>query len=133
MKITPETQELAAEVFNFIQANPERHDQNIYFSKDNPNDDTAECGTSMCIAGTTLFLEYGIDNYVEALNFSGHGFISETAAPLLGLESKAESDALFHDYNNESALQTLKYIVTGDEFGYANAVKNWKEKNEEYA
>lgn len=111
MNITPETQTMAQRVLDYIHEHPEAHDQKQFFN------DTASCGTTMCIAGTALFLEYGIQSDYEFFDRNFEGSFTNVAGRLLGL-TDYEAEDLFYKMNNEIAVQMLKCIITGDEEGF---------------
>jgi hypothetical protein len=125
MKSTPETQERAMAVYDFISANPDAHNQKNYF--DNPE---GHCGTTMCIAGTALFLEYGHKSLgdFDVYRNSNHpdSSIDDIAGELLGLNMH-EAMSLFFDMDNDSAMRRLKFIVAGDEFAFAESMERVNE------
>lgn len=104
-----ETRRIANNVYEHIMANPEKHDQENFW---NQND----CGTTMCVAGWTLFLEEGIKSSLGyyARYDSEYCDISETAGTLLGFDDYEESEWLFYEFDNEAAVQKLKRIAVGD-------------------
>ena len=114
MKSTAETRALANAVIQYINDNPEKHDQGNWFTQADAFSNS--CGTSMCIAGTALALRFNFD-YREILKYvesSVDGF-SGAAAPLLGLDTEDEKDILFYEMDNESALQKLKKVAVGEQ------------------
>lgn len=109
MESTEETRARAQAVLDYIHDNPERHEQGDWCStKDSPDN---MCGTTMCIAGTALFLHHGSLQWY----FDGMGNFSERAGELLGLDW-IERDVLFYQMNNEKAVQLLKKVVVGEDF-----------------
>jgi len=115
------TRETAQRVLDFINANPAVHRQTTYFG-DRVNTENY-CGTTMCVAGTALYVEYGINSpmsFYEHPVFGRRGndhtgnSYAKVAGPLLGFENADESDAIFYEMDNERAVQKLKHLVTGD-------------------
>lgn len=125
MKVTPETQALAQNILDFIHEYPEKHSQETFFGD-------RGCGTTMCIAGTALYLTYGISTLQE---FSGSELydlddsISGSAGELLGLETSHEIDHIFYEMNPEEAIQKLKHLVTGDVWAFTSSI--FKDEEEE--
>lgn len=105
MQSTPETRAHAQEILDYIHANPEKHDQ-AYFFTGNPN----MCGTTMCIAGTSVFLKNA-----KTFDDMPMGAFADKAAANLGL-SMAESEVVFFEMDEERAIQKLKKVVVGEEF-----------------
>lgn len=115
---TPDTRAMAQGVLDYIHEHPEDHNQRVFFS------DPEGCGTSMCIAGTTIALidselaerlraEYWHPVNGDVGAYSAGWHIENAAARALGL-SKPESVFVFYDFDNESAVQKLKSIVVGE-------------------
>lgn len=111
MNITPETQAMAQRVLDYIHEHPEQHDQKQFFGA------SYDCGTTMCIAGTALFLEYGIQSDSAFYQRDFGLTFTDVAGPLLGLDEN-EADDLFYKMDNEIAVQMLKCIIAGDEYGF---------------
>lgn len=124
MKFTPEVQEHAREIIDFIHKYPEAHNQNTWVDgkrTQEPVFETGHCNTTMCIAGTSVLFKEGVESLWE-------GGVAGKAAEYLGLRPYTlESETLFYDFDNESALQKLKLIAAGDEFAYAEAVRQFEE------
>ena len=99
--MTPETQARAQAVFDYIHAHPEQHDQGSI----------SACGTSMCIAGTAAWLEWG----AEAHNhISERGGLRDACGPLLGLSATEAEYLFFETMDEERAVQLLKHAVVGE-------------------
>lgn len=107
MFTTEETRATAQAVLDYIHEHPEKHNQLDFFGVNG-------CGTTMCIAGTVLFLEYGVSTSNQAGAIST-GSYSDMAGPLLGLENDDETDWLFYEMDNELAIQKLKHLVVGEQ------------------
>ena len=111
MKVTPETQAHAQEILDYHMMNPGLHDQDSWFeTPDNKGRVTEEnvCGTTMCIAGTSVFLKEGI----EGLN-NAHGRYVEKGQSNLGLAYEEAND-LFYDTTNEQSMDAVRAIAAGD-------------------
>lgn len=111
MKSTSETKDMATDVLAYIEQYPERHNQEHFIDGDikNLEKDAANCGTTMCIAGTANFIKNGrlavdIDSETEATE-------------LLGLDM-GEAQTLFYEMNEDRALAKLKKIAKGEPFTY---------------
>jgi hypothetical protein len=120
MESTEETRRLAQDVFDYIQENPEKHDQEHYFYQ--PEKSTGFCGTTMCVAGTAMAIRYNFD--YRAIHKAMEAKLADTgrvtsycrmAGELLGLDV-TEQDALFYEMNEELALQKLKKVIVGEPF-----------------
>lgn len=98
-----ESQKLAKSVYRYIKAHPEQHDQTAWCE---PGEN--ECDTTMCIAGTAIYLAEG----VEGLEYHRkNGGWSDKARHLLGLSYKEEL-RLFYELDNEEALRQLLEIAS---------------------
>lgn len=101
------------QVLNFIETYPQFHNQGSYF-----------CGTTACIAGTTIMFntlknaEVLISTFeeyeAEESNFlpedCGFFWESDTAAQLLGLDEAQAAD-LFYTWNEDEAVAKLRVLV----------------------
>lgn len=107
--------ELATEIVEAIEANPQLHDQSHWRKN-------AICGTTMCIAGWACFLN---GDKFEDVDPEGRADfivdqegslweIDDRAASLLGIEDRHEVEKLFYEFNNETALSRLKLLAKGD-------------------
>lgn len=121
MNVTEETKAHAQEIFDYLTQHPEKHDQDSWYdTKGEANfDDIQEitednfCGTTMCVAGTSVWLKGGIALMNEfsdmcELNFQNAG------AENLGLDEN-EAYALFYGAGNSQALDLVAAIAAGDE------------------
>lgn len=116
MKVTEETKMRAQAIYDHLVAHPELHDQAFYGKQ-------TECGTTLCIAGYAL-----VAFEPESVEWTGFGAkqfmktiieersIDSVAGDLLGLESYAEREYLFHEMNNGVALEKLRGIAEGRDF-----------------
>jgi hypothetical protein len=112
MIVTEETKAAAQGVLDYIIANPEKHDQR-HFVADSSSfqfDDNV-CGTTMCIAGTAVFVIEGVSALREC-TFGSLDFEHE-GARILGLD-EAEATALFYTMDNEVAVDMTNAIAQGD-------------------
>jgi hypothetical protein len=114
VKSTPETKQHAQEVLDFLEHNNEgvEHDQTTWFSgSEDPNN---ICGTTMCVAGTSVYLKEGLHGLLDAEESDlEHGFMVR-AASNLGLTA-AEDVKLFLCMNEEAAKDMLRAVTSGDE------------------
>lgn len=123
MNVTEETKEHAQHILNYITMFPERHEQSTWVEvpigiyRDDLTEDNF-CGTTMCIAGTSVFLTEG----VEGLRRPTSDF-EDIAAERLGLSS-VEAHDLFYNTDNDTAKVMLKAIVDGDEDAFWNGYED---------
>lgn len=104
--------DFANEILDFIAENPDRHDQASWV--DNPHD---LCNTTMCIAGTAVFLADGAEGIMY---HAQHGLWTEHACTLLDI-SLSEGDHLFYT-NNEKAVAALQAIADDDHEGFRSII-----------
>ena len=110
MKATPETQAHAQEILDYHMIHPGLHDQDSWFQTPDDKSMVTEdnvCGTTMCIAGTSVFLKEGING----LNSRG-GYL-ERGRVNLGLTYE-EADDLFYETTNEQSMDAVRAIAAGD-------------------
>lgn len=121
MIITKETKAVAQGVLNYFEKHPERHDQNSWFTiavGDRRREDTnllSEdnlCNTTMCIAGTAVFLTSGIEEFRTFQDDDNEWF--DAGSTLLGL-SYDEADWLFYSASDETAKQAVEAIAGGSQ------------------
>lgn len=100
-------------VLRFIETFPQFHNQAGYF-----------CGTTACIAGTTImfdrlgnaaslvstFEEHGADEAQFCPEYSDFFWESDTAAQLLGLD-EAQAAELFYCWNESEAVAKLRVLA----------------------
>lgn len=113
-----ETRANAQAVVDYIIEHPENHKQREYFGKMTDSGlesdyDLSEnaCGTTMCIAGTHLFLKYGT-RATKIFLASVNGSIKD-AGNDLGLEGM-ERFKLFHEANEDTAFDLINALAQGD-------------------
>lgn len=120
MIINDETKANAQATLDYILMNPENHDQSTWVGQtENFNWDEYEsqngytesnmCGTTMCAAGTILYLKMGMDGLNLGSSFSSH------AAPYFGLENVAEINAIFLNMSEYNVVMQLTALANGDE------------------
>lgn len=119
MNITPEVQDMARDVLDYINKHPDEHNQATWV-----------CSTTMCVGGTAVVLHYGnrsLSKINRGLGFLDNNFknYSDLAYPLLGFEHKNESCWLFYEMDNEAAIQKLKLIAAGDTFAVERGIEEW--------
>lgn len=113
MIVNEKTKAVAQSVVDYIKAHPESHDQREWVNPPKgrrgiPLSEKNICGTTMCAAGTTVFIVDG----AEALNEPVYTF-EHNAAEYLGLEYDEAMD-LFYNMSNFHAVKQLEAIAAGD-------------------
>jgi len=123
MNVTPNTKALAQGILDYIETYPERHDQQFWFldkSKASPRtlsnvvndgDEFNICKTTMCIAGTAVFLSRPTDEF-KRFGDKSYNWVS-AGGELLGLDDD-EAYWLFYG-NNQTAKKMLRAVANGDE------------------
>ena len=121
MNVTEETKAHAQEILDYLRANPEKHDQTSWFDTglDDKDGDPVEfvtddnfCGTTMCVAGTSVWLKGGISKLNEYSRLDV--LFEHEGACNLGLNNR-EAEALFFGAGNSEALDLLSAVAAGDE------------------
>lgn len=120
---TPETQAHAKEVYNFLTQNPHIHNQDAWVESNssvNPKQwvistEKNHCNTTMCIAGTSVYLREGVEGLAK-FNTESDEKIKD-AQKYLGL-SDTQRSRLFYTLNNEMSLELLKALADGDVDGF---------------
>lgn len=125
MNTTLETQALARSVYDYLIENPEKHDQgsfvgmrdedNIVNDYDGSVDEGNFCNTTLCAAGTTVWLNGGLSAVNRCLSENN---FENVAGSLLGLDDAEQWD-LFFDAAEETALKLLLAVAEGDEAKFA--------------
>lgn len=127
MHSTVKTRAHAQDILDYLETHPERHDQTHWFL---PNGDVDRnwslrqigesvergdyniCGTTMCVAGASVYLIEGQEGVASALKSVD---FDERAEHNLGLNFD-ESHCLFYDLrDNAKALDALRAIANGDQ------------------
>lgn len=130
MNVTEETKAHAQEILDYLRANPEKHNQNSWVDtglEDEYGDpirvvtDQNFCGTTMCVAGTSVWLKGGI-NRLNDYGCYGSRFDNEGSYNL-GLNEN-EANALFYEANNSEALELLIAVAAGDEAKFYEVAKS---------
>lgn len=117
MKSTFETRAHAQAVLDYIEEHPEKHSQSDWVIHDDDSGLSENmCGTTMCVAGTSVYLADGFDGLVHHYRYGGW---SDAAAKNLGL-SIDESSALFFMMDNRNAVEMLRAVADG------NSEKFWE-------
>lgn len=130
MYVTERTKAHAREIYDYISLNPERHSQahwvgiprddrvDYFFHHYDKVDETNVCGSTMCIAGTSVYLKEGIeglnDCYNETDKYGRLGGFPRRAGFYLGLD-EIEADSIFFEMSEQIALDSLLAIAEGDE------------------
>lgn len=105
---------MAKRVLGYIKAFPEKHNQNSWVSSPASVRATKSvCNTTLCAAGTAVFLHDGVQSIINSLDLNSGFKLPERARELLGLTPN-EADALFYS-NNKSARRLLKAIAKGNQ------------------
>lgn len=121
MNSTFETRAHAQAVLDYIEEHPEKHDQSNWVMNYESGLSENMCGTTMCVAGTSVYLTDGFDGLVHHHIYGGW---SDAAAKNLGL-SIDESLALFFMMDNQNAVEMLRAVADG------NSEKFWELAEEE--
>lgn len=128
MNNTARNRRRASQILSYLTAHPERHEQKNWFTyegdtvhsydqiEDFAGDDSPEdgdlCNTTMCVAGTAVFLDKTLDEFKDfAGNASYHDWFEE-GSNVLGLD-KEEAEYLFMS-DTELAPRLLAHIAAGD-------------------
>lgn len=145
MHSTPETRQNAQAVLDYLEKNPNQHRQNFFWApKDQPQTLTDEaqaewisrldelkkpiehnvCDTTMCIAGTAVFLNEGIPGLVSCISaeYEDVSFINK-GADYLGLDD-SEAQELFYTMSEQSALDALRAVAEGNEDKFWEVMEN---------
>lgn len=129
MIVNEETKANAQAVLDYIHAHPEKHSQSNwvgnkqgggyfwrYFDSE-ITETNVVCGTTMCAAGTAIYLFEG----VAGLNAVGNPPVgalykswSQAAGHYFGFENSEESDKLFFRMNEEQVVDMLSALANGD-------------------
>lgn len=120
MIVTEETKAAAQAVVDYLTVYPERHEQSTVWGDEDGNEITSKadeqcpddiCGTTLCIAGTTLFLDGGIEAVKETVR--KNTWITDAGAKL-GLDW-GEAYELFHTWDEQKAFDATVAIANGDQ------------------
>lgn len=115
MKVTEATKAHAQDILDYIEMFPEKHQQdNWYFNEENYRNETPIteknfCGTTMCVAGTSVYLTEGLNAFKKHVTD-----IENDAARNLGLDD-GDSGLLFYTMSESKALMMLEAVAAGDE------------------
>ena len=115
----------AQDVLDYIETHPKQHGQSRWVgSKSWVNVEVNQedfCGTTMCIAGTSVFLNEGnagLFHYNYRPGDISYWFANQDipakAEEYLGL-SREQAFELFYQMNNADALALLRCVAAGDE------------------
>ncbi len=114
MQVTEATKAHAQAIVDYIIENPEKHDQRLWWMDNEKSpingSDFNFCDTTMCIAGTSVFIEGGVEALIEQ---SQIGDWEIAAAPNLGLTDR-EASYLFYCMDNDLAVDAVNAIAQGD-------------------
>jgi hypothetical protein len=115
MNPTLETMQHAQEIIDYLAENPEQHSQSAYWNGYSLGIKNTVCGTTMCVAGTSVFLKEGVDGLVNSCDSEDYDdSFSKKAERYLGLNSSEAYD-LFYTFHREKALEMLRAVANGDE------------------
>lgn len=109
---------MAQDIIDFFIENPEKHAQSSVCGDgltqlekmDNIPDDL--CGTTLCIAGSAVYLNEGLEGLKKLVRAEYTGWDTK-AAELLGL-NPYESHLLFYTMDNQRAFDATNAIANGD-------------------
>jgi hypothetical protein len=128
MIVTEATKELASRILNYWVRTGD-HNQRFWVENSavevtNLDDDFNICNSSMCAAGTAVFLSVSKNEFKDlARNHWGNDAMwTGKAAPLLGLDDQ-EAHKLFYS-KDESALEMINAIADGDAERFAEIPAN---------
>lgn len=116
----------AQEVLDYLEAHPERHDQSLWTTQSlsevgaKPARDLKVCDTTMCVAGTVVFLEALANDtsIADVLDVDPNGYFNEErsyarkGAELLGLNDE-DAWQLFYNKTDEQAVEDLRRLAAG--------------------
>lgn len=112
--MSQEVIEHAKDVYDYLIKHPERHRQSDWVMTGGVvgtiAGDISLCNTTMCAAGTSVFLKQGPAALIEAYQEDGVG---ELAQSNLGLTT-LEAEDLFFNMNEEDVLERLREIAYPD-------------------
>lgn len=118
MKSTPETRATARATLDYIAANPEKHKQADFYMVhgddgmpqfgDRNLTEQTWCNTTMCVAGTAVFVDGGLEALRNCEDFDTEG------ADLLGLDFY-EGSKLFYVMDESAAVAMMEAVAEGDE------------------
>ena len=123
MNVTANTKAMARAVLDYIEAHPERQKQSHYFLVNGNVTAPAKanesmCGTSMCVAGTALFLSLPFEEFQQKGSHYADVEWFDEGASLLGL-SRLEANLLFvgtleAEDPEQAAKEMLRAVAEGD-------------------
>lgn len=123
MHTNAQTRQTALAVIGFWTLHPEKHDQSTFVSDLHDIKETQSlCGTTLCAAGTTVYIEGGIQGLLKMQHADDY---TETARHLLGITYE-ESHALFYDMDNERARRVVAAIADGDTRVFNREYADWE-------
>lgn len=129
MKVTESTKFIAQEILDYIERFPERHDQHSWFDG-NPNKvealaTTSVCNSTMCIAGTAVYLTTPLDVFkvYAGEEVQNQDIWTSRGSEVLGLTGQ-EANQLFYSMSNQRALEMLEAVAEGDEDGFRLIAEN---------
>lgn len=118
MIVNDSTKAIAQKVDDYFLVHPERHDQNNWAALEDDEyraveiDDENVCNTTMCVAGSAVFVSRPIHEFRAFAG--GSNSWEDEGAVLLGLDGD-EAEWLFYDTSNEIAIDAVRAIANGDE------------------
>lgn len=111
--VSENAQQLAQEILDWTIANPKRFDMGVWVGVGGvparPDDEL--CDTTLCLAGTAVFLRLGEEGLRDCLNRS-LPFFDDMAGQWLGLNDE-EVNILFYT-DEDVALQGITALANGD-------------------
>lgn len=122
MKVTEDTKQLAKEILNYWKLF-NHHDQNMWVGEEEPviskvkigNAEVKVCNTTMCAAGTAVFLRVSKKEFkrLAMFHFSDDEEWVERGRELLGLSTREAHSLFFSD--DATAKKLMKAIAKGDQ------------------
>ena len=124
----------AQDILDYIDTHPQEHNQFSWAEAGSAESSRLSedefCGTTMCIAGTSVFLNEGNkglfmrDRWLTSLELRSG--IDRKAAKNLGLDTY-QAWSLFYQWNESVALDLLRCVAAGDEKKFQDVVDSLRE------
>jgi hypothetical protein len=130
MRSTVKTREVAQKVVDYIAEHPQEHSQSLFWAPATDADTALIdinniCDTTMCVAGTAVYITDGIEGMIASLYNGRHPTLSFAGrgASLLGL-NKVEADALFYCMDDAAAVDAVRALAQGDQEKFWEAIES---------
>lgn len=129
MRSTVKTREVAQKVVDYIAEHPQEHSQSLFWAPANEYTEITQveniCDTTMCVAGTAVYITDGLEGMFASLYNRRHPTLSFAGrgASLLGL-NKVEADSLFYCMDDAAAVDAVRALAQGDQEKFWEAIEN---------